>query len=181
MIVNGNHDAAFGGSIKFCEHNTCEFHSLGELLGLHQTVLTSGCIDDKEHLCHRSGTLIGDSSNLAEFFHEIHFVVEATGGIENDDIDVARDALLAFAELVKSPEYVHTWRMTSLSLWNAAAAGIQAYKVHDPEGHCLELLQFPPDKGDARWHQAAGSATSPFLGIDHSAIANADTGLSARL
>ncbi|MCA9492909.1 MAG: DEAD/DEAH box helicase [Myxococcales bacterium] len=35
----------------------------------------------------------------------------------------ARDALLAFAELVKSPEYVHTWRITPLSLWNAAAAG----------------------------------------------------------
>lgn len=34
-----------------------------------------------------------------------------------------RDALLAFAELVKSPEYVHTWRITPLSLWNAAAAG----------------------------------------------------------
>lgn len=35
----------------------------------------------------------------------------------------ARDQLLAFAELVKSPEYVHTWRLTPLSLWNAAAAG----------------------------------------------------------
>lgn len=34
-----------------------------------------------------------------------------------------RDALLACAELVKSPEYVHTWRLTALSLWNAAAAG----------------------------------------------------------
>lgn len=37
-----------------------------------------------------------------------------------------RDALLAFAELVKSPEYVHTWRITPLSLWNAAAAGHSA-------------------------------------------------------
>ena len=35
----------------------------------------------------------------------------------------ARDALLAFAEIVKSPEYVHTWRITPLSLWNAASAG----------------------------------------------------------
>jgi DNA excision repair protein ERCC-3 len=35
----------------------------------------------------------------------------------------ARDALLAFADLVKSPEYVHTWRLTPLSLWNAAASG----------------------------------------------------------
>jgi DNA excision repair protein ERCC-3 len=35
----------------------------------------------------------------------------------------ARDALVPFAELVKSPEYVHTYRLTPLSLWNAAAAG----------------------------------------------------------
>ena len=68
----------------------------------------------------------------------------------------------------------------TLPNWNTAAAGIQAYKVHDPEGHCLELLHFPPDKGDARWHQAAASASTPFLGIDHSAIANADTPRSCR-
>ena len=41
----------------------------------------------------------------------------------------ARDALLAFAELVKSPEYVHTWRITPLSLWNAASAGHTADEV----------------------------------------------------
>ncbi len=41
----------------------------------------------------------------------------------------ARDELLAFAELVKNPEYVHTWRITKLSLWNAAAAGKTADQV----------------------------------------------------
>ncbi len=41
----------------------------------------------------------------------------------------ARDELLAFAELVKNPEYVHTWRITKLSLWNAAAAGKTAASV----------------------------------------------------
>ncbi|HVN72484.1 MAG TPA: DNA repair helicase XPB [Desulfomonilia bacterium] len=35
----------------------------------------------------------------------------------------ARDAILPFAELIKSPEYVHTYRITQLSLWNAAAIG----------------------------------------------------------
>jgi DNA excision repair protein ERCC-3 len=38
----------------------------------------------------------------------------------------ARDALLAFAELVKSPEHVHTYRVTPLSIWNACAAGVTA-------------------------------------------------------
>jgi DNA excision repair protein ERCC-3 len=36
----------------------------------------------------------------------------------------ARDALAPFAELVKSPDYVHTYRVTPLSLWNAASAGL---------------------------------------------------------
>ena len=41
----------------------------------------------------------------------------------------ARDAIARFAELVKSPEYVHTWRVTPLSLWNAAAAGLTVESV----------------------------------------------------
>lgn len=35
-----------------------------------------------------------------------------------------RDFLVLFAELVKSPEYIHTYRVTPLSLWNAAALGV---------------------------------------------------------
>ncbi|MFO7774835.1 MAG: DEAD/DEAH box helicase [Candidatus Hydrogenedentota bacterium] len=38
----------------------------------------------------------------------------------------ARDAIAAFAELLKSPEHIHTYRITALSLWNAAAAGMTA-------------------------------------------------------
>ena len=68
--------------------------------------------------------------------------------------------------------------------WNTAAANIEAFKFHTPEGHCLELLQFPPDKGEARWH-SQHDATSPdptglFLGIDHSAIGISDTERSCR-
>lgn len=59
--------------------------------------------------------------------------------------------------------------------WNRAAAGIRAFKFRDPDGHNLELLEFPADKGDARWHQGSG-----VLGIDHSAISIADTQRSCR-
>ncbi len=41
----------------------------------------------------------------------------------------ARDFLARFAELDKSPEYVHTYRITPLSLWNAAAAGMTAEEI----------------------------------------------------
>jgi DNA excision repair protein ERCC-3 len=41
----------------------------------------------------------------------------------------ARSALAPFAELVKSPEHVHTYRLTPLSIWNARAAGLPAEKM----------------------------------------------------
>ncbi|HEO70127.1 MAG TPA: helicase, partial [Candidatus Hydrogenedentes bacterium] len=41
----------------------------------------------------------------------------------------ARDALAPFAELVKSPEHIHTYRITPLSLWNAAAVGLSAREI----------------------------------------------------
>lgn len=41
----------------------------------------------------------------------------------------ARDALARFAELVKSPEYVHTYRITALSIWNACAIGETAGSI----------------------------------------------------
>src|SRR2546422_5757790 len=41
----------------------------------------------------------------------------------------ARDALAQFAELEKSPEHIHTYRLSPLSLWNAAAGGMTADQV----------------------------------------------------
>ncbi len=45
--------------------------------------------------------------------------------------DEARAALAPFAELVKSPEHVHTYRLTPLSIWNARAAGLTAGRMVD--------------------------------------------------
>ncbi len=57
----------------------------------------------------------GDGSLLLE--------VQAPG------FDEARSAIMAFSELEKSPEYMHTYRVTALSLWNAAAEGLDADEV----------------------------------------------------
>src|SRR5438270_13193204 len=46
--------------------------------------------------------------------------------VDNPNYAEARDALAPFAELEKSPEHIHTYRITPLSLWNAAAAGMTA-------------------------------------------------------
>jgi DNA excision repair protein ERCC-3 len=49
--------------------------------------------------------------------------------VQNDQYADARDALARFAELEKSPEYIHTYRITPLSLWNAAAAGLNSDEI----------------------------------------------------
>jgi DNA excision repair protein ERCC-3 len=41
----------------------------------------------------------------------------------------ARDQLVRFAELVKAPEHVHTYRVTPLSIWNACAAGVTSVEI----------------------------------------------------
>ncbi len=49
--------------------------------------------------------------------------------VNNADYESARDLLARFAELEKSPEYIHTYRISSLSLWNAASAGLSAEEI----------------------------------------------------
>jgi catechol 2,3-dioxygenase-like lactoylglutathione lyase family enzyme len=56
--------------------------------------------------------------------------------------------------------------------WNKNAGGIKAFYFKDPDGHSLEILQFPTGKGDAKWHKSSGKL---FLGIDHTAIVVSDT------
>ena len=61
--------------------------------------------------------------------------------------------------------------------WNKNAAGIKAFYFKDPDGHPLEILQFPPDKGAEKWHRPSDKL---FLGIDHTAIVVGDTEASLR-
>lgn len=62
--------------------------------------------------------------------------------------------------------------------WNKNAGGIKAFYFKDPDGHALEVLEFPPDKGLAKWHTKTDRL---FLGIDHTAIAIANTDESLTL
>ena len=60
--------------------------------------------------------------------------------------------------------------------WNRNAGGIRAFYFKDPDGHALEILAFPPGKGDPRWQ----AQDRLFLGIDHTAIVVGDTDTSLR-
>jgi catechol 2,3-dioxygenase-like lactoylglutathione lyase family enzyme len=65
--------------------------------------------------------------------------------------------------------------------WNKNAGGIKAFYFKDPDGHALEILQFPEGKGDAKWHRLAKQDTDKlFLGIDHTAIVVSDTDTSLK-
>jgi catechol 2,3-dioxygenase-like lactoylglutathione lyase family enzyme len=58
-----------------------------------------------------------------------------------------------------------------------SSGGVTAFKFRDPEGHPLELLEFPPARTPATWRRPHGA--DPCLGIDHSAIVVANTAASA--
>ena len=51
--------------------------------------------------------------------------------VDHAQADAARRAIAPFAELERAPEHIHTYRVTSLGLWNARAAGHDAEQVID--------------------------------------------------
>ncbi len=66
--------------------------------------------------------------------------------VDNPRYEECRDQLAGFCELIKSPEHIHTYRLTPLSLWNARAAGMTAdgmiavlneYTKYDVPGNIL--------------------------------------------
>jgi catechol 2,3-dioxygenase-like lactoylglutathione lyase family enzyme len=61
--------------------------------------------------------------------------------------------------------------------WNPDAGGISAFYFRDPDGHFLEILQFPPGKGLAKWQRR----DALFLGLDHTAIVVNDTDVTLKL
>jgi catechol 2,3-dioxygenase-like lactoylglutathione lyase family enzyme len=64
-----------------------------------------------------------------------------------------------------------------LPAWNKNAGGIRAFYFRDPDGHPLEVLSFPSDKGSVKWHTPTERL---FLGIDHTAIVISNTDASVR-
>jgi catechol 2,3-dioxygenase-like lactoylglutathione lyase family enzyme len=90
---------------------------------------------------------------------------------------------IVVSDMGKAFEHVSRFGVASISsapqtipASNKAAAGIKAYKFKSPDGHPLEMLYFPPDKGNPKWQDKS----KLFLGIDHSAIAVSDTERSTR-
>lgn len=85
---------------------------------------------------------------------------------------VVSDMDKAYAHVSKFPITGISSAPQTIPESNKGAAGIKAYKFKDQDGHPLELLYFPPDKGNPKWQQHGGKL---FLGIDHSAISVSST------
>ena len=85
---------------------------------------------------------------------------------------VVRDMDQAFEKLraLKVP-FVSTGPQT-LPPSIKAAAGIKAFYFRDPDQHNLEIIYFPPGKGDPRWQEKTDKL---FVGIDHTAIGISNT------
>ncbi len=115
-------------------------------------------IELTEFLAPRGRSIPEDSRSNDRWFQHIAIIV--------------RDMREAFAWLRQNKVQFASSGPQRLPDWNHNAAGIQAFYFRDPDGHNLEVLQFPADKGDSKWRRAGSGL---FLGIDHTAIVVADT------
>jgi len=111
-----------------------------------------------EHVEIKGRPIPADSQSYDHWFQHIAIVVR--------DMDRAYEQLRQH-----KVKHVSTAPQT-LPVWNKGAAGIKAFYFRDPEDHVLEIIFFPPGKGDPKWQQAG---TNIFLGIDHTAIVVSDT------
>lgn len=117
-----------------------------------------------EHLGKKGRPIPQDSRSFDRWFQHIAIVVS--------DMDKAYARLLAH-----KVTHVSTAPQT-LPKWNKDAGGIKAFYFRDPEDHVLEIIWFPPGKGDPKWQQPTDRPESGrplFLGIDHTAIVMSDT------
>lgn len=115
-----------------------------------------------EHLTNKGRPIPPDSCSFDHWFQHIAIVVR--------DMDAAYQHLRS-----RKVKHVSTAPQT-LPAWNKDAGGIKAFYFRDPEDHVLEIIWFPPGKGDLKWQRAGSETGAPlFLGIDHTAIVVGDT------
>jgi catechol 2,3-dioxygenase-like lactoylglutathione lyase family enzyme len=90
---------------------------------------------------------------------------------------VVRDMDQAFEKLrALKVQFVSTGPQT-LPTTIKTAAGIKAFYFRDPDQHNLEIIYFPPGKGDPQWQEKTDKL---FLGIDHTAIGISNTDSSLK-
>lgn len=120
-------------------------------------------VDLTEYFAPRGRPIPVDSRSNDLWFQHIAIVVH--------DMDQAFEKLRAL-----KVQFVSTAPQT-LPPSIPAAAGIKAFYFRDPDQHNIEVIYFPPGKGDPRWQEKTDKI---FLGIDHTAIGIANTDASLK-
>jgi hypothetical protein len=94
LALHVHDDAALGGAVELGEHDAGDVHGLGEHPGLLHAVLPGGRVDHEQHLGDLVAVqaLLGDPAHLAELVHQALLVLEAAGGVDDDDVDLLLDA-----------------------------------------------------------------------------------------
>jgi catechol 2,3-dioxygenase-like lactoylglutathione lyase family enzyme len=144
-----------------------EFEHLEGVFGARMRIvrmqLGNEFLDLTQYLAPPGRPIPADSRSNDLWFQHIAIVVR--------DMDEAFDKLRAL-----KVQFVSTGPQT-LPPSIKAAAGIKAFYFRDPDGHNLEIIYFPPGKGDSRWQEKTDRL---FLGIDHTAIGISNTEASLK-
>ena len=111
-----------------------------------------------EHVANKGRLIPADSQSYDHWFQHIAIVV--------------RDMDKAYEQLRRHKVKQVSTAPQTLPEWNKGAAGIKAFYFRDPEDHVLEIIFFPPGKGEPKWQRPG---TDIFLGIDHTAVVVSDT------
>jgi catechol 2,3-dioxygenase-like lactoylglutathione lyase family enzyme len=144
-----------------------EYEQLQGVFGLRMRVvrlrLGDECIELTEYLAPKGRPMPVDSRGNDRWFQHIAIIVS--------DMEQAYSRLRQYkvTHASSGPQ--------RLPDWNPNVGGIHAFYFKDPDGHTLEILQFPQGKGDPKWHRPTEKL---FLGIDHTAIVVWDTDASLK-
>jgi catechol 2,3-dioxygenase-like lactoylglutathione lyase family enzyme len=142
-----------------------EYERLQGLFGIRMRVvrmrLGSEQIELTEYLAPRGRRIAEDSRSNDRWFQHVAIIVSDMGA--------------AYARLRQHHVEHASPEPQRLPDWNPNAGGIKAFYFKDPDGHPLEILEFPAGKGDPKWHVPSNRL---FLGIDHTAIVVNNTGTS---
>src|SRR5438132_9679941 len=169
-VSDMDRSVAFYSALAF--HKVSDIEVLGEqyehlegVFGVRMRIvrmqLGNEYLDLTEYLAPRGRPVPADSRSNDLWFQHIAIVVR--------DMDQAFEKLRAL-----KVQFVSTGPQT-LPPSIKAAAGIKAFYFRDPDQHNLEIIYFPPGKGDPRWQEKTDNL---FLGIDHTAIGIANTEVS---
>lgn len=144
-----------------------EYERLMGVFGLRLQIVRMRLGNEHIELMHflapRGRAIPADSRSNDEWFQHVAIVVS--------DID------RAYARLRKAGVQHASAGPQRLPDWNPNAGGIAAFYFRDPDDNHLEIIQFPPGKGDPRWQEKTRRL---FLGIDHTALVVDDTDESLR-